>query len=316
MARGACAGFEVRSTLPFATLRSGSGTPLEVVHDPAAEAWSGEPILAWRARPDNPFEGRLHRDGDTFGFWASDAGWYAVDPTRPAIAIADATLSQRRELRLFGVPASICALVAGDLSVHAAAVEVHGQAVLLGGPSRSGKTTLAAAIARAGHRLLAEDTTRCTLRNGPHVYPGPAALRLRADVASWAAMPGTRLDSLDTGRVPVVIPEPDRGTGDPVPLRAIVLLHEGVGVGLERVSPISAARDLFALTFHLPDRGSRAAVFERLVDLVTAVEVFDLRRPKTPEAVPAVVARLEALVGESPSSAPAAAWQDVPRGIG
>ena len=53
----------------------------------------------------------------------------------------------------------LCFRARGDTALHAAAVEVDGQAVVLGAPGTFGKTTLAAAFHAAGHRLLSEDTT-------------------------------------------------------------------------------------------------------------------------------------------------------------
>jgi hypothetical protein len=191
-ALGSCAGFEVHSRLPFLTLRNGAGTPLHVAMD-VELAPSGETLIMWPPREGNPFHGQLLRDGDRYAFWASDAGWYAVDPRGPSITVGAGDDGLRRELRMFGVPTALCALERGDISVHAAAVEVGGQGVLLAGPSRFGKTTLAAAFARAGHRLLSEDTTVCTSRYGPAIFPGPAAVRLRKDVAASIALPGVTI---------------------------------------------------------------------------------------------------------------------------
>jgi hypothetical protein len=184
-------GYEVRSTLPFQTLRAGGGTPL-YVEERTDLAGDGELIQTWMARPGNPFHGRLLKDGSQFAFWASDAGWFVIDPALPSITITAGTNSLHRELRLFGVPTAICAFDRGDISIHASAVEVLGHGVLLAGPSRYGKTTLAAAFAQAGHRLLTEDSTRCSTDGGPAILPGPAAIRLRPDVASWLTIPGTR----------------------------------------------------------------------------------------------------------------------------
>lgn len=291
--RGSCVGYEVRSDLAFRTLRTGGGQPLTVTQAPDLAA-SGDVLATWHARPGNPFHGRLVQDGSRYGFWASDAGWYIVDPQVPAITMSVDGDPLTRELRLFGVPTSLCVLDRGDISVHAAAVEVDGQAILFAGPSRFGKTTLAAAFATRGHRLLSEDTSYCTTRHGPAVFPGPAAVRLRADVAGALALPGVSVAIEREDRVQLVLDPASRGSGGPVPLRAILLLrHVADAPSLSSVRAEDAIRDLWALTFKLPTDLSTAACFERLTDLVNGVECLDLRRPLTLDQLPTVLDLVE-----------------------
>ena len=294
LALGSSCGFQVHSNLPFLTLRSGSGTPLQVaeVADPAP---SGETLITWPERPDHPFHGRLLRDGDNYAFWASDAGWFLVDPRTPSIGVeGGAADGLRRELRLFGVPTALCVLERGDLSIHAAAVEIDGHGVLLAGPSRFGKTTLAAAFARAGHRLLAEDTTTCTTRYGPALFPGPAAVRLRRDVADQVGPAGQIVAGDQGDRVRTVLEPTTRGDGSPVSLRTILLLRDQTSAPeLSPVRVASAIRDVWALTFKLPTEASQSSCFERITDLVSGVATFDLRRPLTVQDLPTVVGLVE-----------------------
>lgn len=294
---GSCSGFAVRSHVPFETLRSGGGALLHVAEGGLEEP-TGKVLVTWPVRPDNPFHGRLLRDGDRYAFWASDAGWFVIDPQAPSITVSAGGDALRREMRLFGVPTAICVLERGDVSIHAAAVDVGGHGVLLAGPSRFGKTTLAAAFARAGHRLLAEDTAVCTSRLGPAVFPGPAAVRLRADVASSLDLPGRRAHADDDGRVRIVLDEGVRGSGDPVPLRAILFLRHGTDApALAPADPATAIRDVLALTLRLPTDVSQAACFERVTDLVTGVECLDLQRRLTMDELPLVIGMVERAVG-------------------
>ncbi|MBN2307433.1 MAG: hypothetical protein JXR94_00590 [Candidatus Hydrogenedentes bacterium] len=62
--------------------------------------------------------------------------------------------------------------------VHASAVACHGNAALFIGPSTSGKTTLAVALARAGFQLLADDTTPIHLDTAA-VWPFRTGMTLR-----------------------------------------------------------------------------------------------------------------------------------------
>jgi hypothetical protein len=290
---GSSSGYGIRSVVPFMTLRNGGAAPLliEEVPSPGEE---GDLLIEWRPRPGNPFHGRLYRDGTRYAFWTSDGGWYLIDPRVPTIGVTDTDDPLRRELRLFGIPISICAFEAGDVSLHASAVEIHGQAVLFGAPSMYGKTTLAATFARAGHRLLTEDTTRCRLGPEPAVYPGPAAVRLRADIARLLDVPGTRQVSARDGRVTLAFDSALRGNGDPVPLRAIFILQASAqGVKLERIPAAQAARDLFALAFRLPTAEARAACFIRIAELAGRVETLELRRTLTLESLDEIVTHVE-----------------------
>jgi hypothetical protein len=295
--QGTCVGFEIRSDLPFATVRRGGGTPLVVTHGDHPPV-DGKPLMTWRPKPGNPFEGRLVAMGSRLAFWASDAGWYVIDPGVPSIAMESGPLSLRRELRLFGVPTTICSLERGDLSIHAASVDVGGRAVLLAGPSRYGKTTLAGAFARAGHRLLSEDSTRCAPGPPPLAFPGPAAIRLRPDVATALAIRGARIVAGDDGRVPLLLDPATRGSGDGLPIGAVLILRQAADrVALRPLPAANAIRDLLALTFHLPSSTSQGESFGRIADLAAAVPAFDLYRPMTIESLGEVVALVEDLVG-------------------
>jgi hypothetical protein len=297
--QGSSSGYEIRSRIRFRTLRDrNGGLPLHVRHE-VGLAPDGELIAEWLPRPGNPFHGRLVQSDRTFAFWANDAGWYVVDPAEPSVTIAPPAdgLTLTAEVRMFGVPSSLIALERGDLSMHAAAVEIAGQAVLLAGPSRYGKTTLAAAFATAGHRLLTEDMTRCTMVGGASVFPGPAVMRLRPDVAEGFRVPLESHAVTERERVFVILGGSLRGSGAAVPLAAILFLRQGEErLELEPVSTVDAIRDLWTLTFSLPTDASRAAVFERVTDLVAHVPVLDLRRELRLETLPEVVLLVEQFV--------------------
>ena len=58
---------------------------------------------------------------------------------------------------LFGTAFALLCYQRGWLPVHAGAVAIGGRALLLAGASGAGKSTLVAALARRGHRILADD---------------------------------------------------------------------------------------------------------------------------------------------------------------
>ena len=83
----------------------------------------------------------------------------------------------------------------GVLPLHAAAVEVDGRTVLLAGPSGVGKSTLAAAFLRRGHRILSDDVAPLAV-NGPDglILPSLRRIRLWRDSAEQAAWPVDTLE--------------------------------------------------------------------------------------------------------------------------
>ena len=68
--------------------------------------------------------------------------------------------------------------------LHASVVEINGKAIAFLGVKRSGKSTTAAAFARLGYRVLADDLAVITEFNGNfYVEPGYSKLRLRTKTA-------------------------------------------------------------------------------------------------------------------------------------
>lgn len=122
-------------------------------------------------------------------------------------------------------------------------------------------------------------------------------LRIRPDVADDLELRDAQRVRHDGTRVHLALAAHRRGTCDPVPLRAIVLLREGDGPPtLVSVKPAQALRDLWELNFRFSGATAFAGSFEALADLVRLTTVWDLFRPlrldKLDETVKAVVARV------------------------
>jgi hypothetical protein len=279
---GSCFGFTVQSSLHFELTRRGPGTPLRVIEtDGAAPQEVGDLVREWGSQPGETLTTRLYATPNVDHFWLEEVGWFEIDSRLPSIDIPrlppNFGTASWRESILWGVPAAVCAVRRGLVSMHAASVEVDGVGLLLAGPGTFGKTTLSGAFLRAGHRLLSDDMACCRLSPEPVVFPGPTLLRLRRDVFDRLDFPGTNTVREFGRKVGIVLNESQRGGSEPVPLGGIVLLKKSSGEpALTRAANPEALRDLFVLSFKgVLDAGKS---FEDLALLVSQVPVWYLER--------------------------------------
>jgi hypothetical protein len=293
-----CQGFTINSGYDFRFTRPGvSRDQLSVVPMQGDPPSTDQPqILDWQT--ENGVVARLFGGGRIFTFWSESVGWFRIAPFDGTIEIPEVTTDPlRRETQLWGVPTMLAFTRRGDLSFHAAAIDVDGGAVLVAAPGRFGKTTLSVAFHRAGHRLLSEDLSRVQLDPEPFVMPGPAIARVRVDTFGGAAPAGMSVASIAPDRVELVIDEDRRGDAAPVPVRAVVLLRESTGDGIElaRAATMDAIRDLWALAFRLPQSEDRSRTFQQVAEFADRVPVWNLSRPLTMSGLPDVVARVAGL---------------------
>ena len=239
------------------------------------------PLSEWKLQGSNlDVTAKLYGVDNTYSYWISDAGWYHIDPSGRTIRIPEGGDEIIREHRLWGLPTLLCAMQRGDFFLHAAAVEVDRGAVLLAAPGRYGKTTLAMAFHREGHRVLSEDSACCRLTPSPVLLPGPAMLRIRPDMFDGHAPAGTHVVKVNEERIYLALDKNRRGSDDPVPIRAIILLRESANeIHLDRVTAQKSLPDLWALSFRLPNDAARAQSFTQLTGLASRVPIWNLYRP-------------------------------------
>ena len=279
---GTIHGFDVTTAVPcrFLRKRGGAVATLELREAEPPSSSVGDVLLEWTPRPPRDFRATLYADGPGYAFWTDREGWFRVDPAGASVRVSPTDDPIRREERLWGIPATLAYLGRGDLPLHASAVEVDGRALLFAAPGRHGKTTMAAAFHRAGHRVLAEDLACCRPEPEPSVFPGPAVLRLRPDVAEALEIGDVDVIAEEPDRVHCAIAEHRRGDGGAVPLAGIVFLR---GSDAERptLAPRahgSAIPDLWAFSLNLPDDEDRARCFRGVATLAHRVPIWDLER--------------------------------------
>ena len=187
----------------------------------------------------------------------------------------------------------------GEAIYHGAAVATPAGALACLGAAGRGKSTLAAAVARAGHAFLADDAVWARPAGGHiEVVPGAPALRLWED--SRAALvpriaPAAPLHFTSKHRLAAAprLPHADR----PAPLRAIYLLGEGASASVT-IARTSAREALLALLAHafvidIADRDLVARHFATTARIANAVPCFQLDYPRRYETLEPLIATLE-----------------------
>lgn len=86
------------------------------------------------------------------------------------------------------------------LFVHAAAVAWRGRVITIPGRTHSGKSTLSAALLRAGARYCSDEFTVLDAHGRVHAFPRPLQLRTRGGVR---VIPAKHLAVVDEGSLPL-----------------------------------------------------------------------------------------------------------------
>jgi hypothetical protein len=188
----------------------------------------------------------------------------------------------------------------GGLFLHGSAVSINGRAVAFLGQSRSGKTTLAGAFAKAGHPFLTEDVIDLARSAGEYqVQPKPSGLRLFSDsaafllgdVADWADEDEKR--SVSGGSA---LPFCDHAT----PIAALFVLGDDptADFAIERLAPPSAVSQLMphAFVLDVEDKARLRDHFGRIVALSLDVACYSLDYLRDYSQLPRVMAAIAAIL--------------------
>jgi len=128
-------------------------------------------------------------------------------------------------------------IMSGSILLHATAVAIEGQAVLLRGPSGSGKSDLALRLIDAGARLIADDQSELWRRGDVLFVRAPATIAGLFEVRGLGIL---RLDALTEARVGLIadLVAADRIERLP-PRRTGAIL--GIAVPLIEIAPFEAS---------------------------------------------------------------------------
>jgi ABC-type dipeptide/oligopeptide/nickel transport system ATPase component len=172
-------------------------------------------------------------------------------------------------------------LLRGTHALHASAVSVDGHGIAIVGAAGYGKSTTAAAFAKLGYSVMAEDVAALGREHGKFVvHPAYPCIRL------WPESVNALFGAPDA--LPPLTPNWDKRylelEGDryrfqsaPLPLGAIYLLSErqddASSPRIEAIAPKAGMLELIANAYapHMKDRAARAQEFELLRKVVAEV---------------------------------------------
>jgi hypothetical protein len=181
---------------------------------------------------------------------------------------------------------------------HATVMQAGDGAAAFLGDCGYGKSTLAAAFLRAGHRLLTDDLLVVQPRpDGVLAFPGPPRIKLFPEAARTflGEVSGPPMNGLTPKQV---IPlGPERSVSSPLPLRAFYVLRPPADqlrrrrITLRRLSARHAVLRLLANTFNaaVRDPGRLARQLAAASHLAAAVPVKSLSYPRDLSQLPLVV---------------------------
>lgn len=198
---------------------------------------------------------------------------------------------------------------AGKVVLHGSAITTSGYALGFAGPSGRGKSTLAAAFARAGYPFLTDDGLLIEPRGDAYVaMPSFPQLRLWDD-SNEAVLggPGAGAPSDDQEKRGIAASAEMPHETQPAGLRAIYLLGPGEAesVAIEALAPPAAFNQLLHHSFIL-DVENRARMrlnWNQIAEMAAKIPCFTLDYPRRYEAFPGV---LEAILDHAQNGVGAA----------
>lgn len=221
-------GGRLRSPLALDGLRPlpPEGAPhwrLRIDGAPPAPAPAGAPAAEWS---DGDLRVRLARVPAGWRLAYDDTGTYDVsaDGARWTWHPGPRAPRELVQADLLGRVLALALAARGALPLHGAAVTVGGRGIVLLGPKHAGKSTLAAALAAGGARLVADDMAAVDGGAAPRLLPGAPLLRLWHDAADHLRAAGLGGVPIQGTKQTLADLPPERVEPRPAPLDALYLL--------------------------------------------------------------------------------------------
>jgi hypothetical protein len=147
----------------------------------------------------------------------------------------------------------------GRLVLHASAVVIGGCAVAFAGSHGRGKSSLALALYRMGHQLIADDITSIEyLGDVPIVFPAYPQINVWPETLTALSCDPMRVQKIEPGYEKRSFPIPRGFSADPANLTHIYILDEGETTGVQSLPPRVALAELVRHSYHFKYYGESA----------------------------------------------------------
>ena len=276
----------IASDVLLPELPAGDGEPdVEIRIESLPDAWPGEDSWSVVAAP-----------GEAHG-WAPGAGAFRVSGGRE-ILLDPIPGADDRAVRMAIVGPLFGVILAqrGRFVLHASAVSMNGRAVAFTGPSGRGKSTLVAALARAGYPLIADDLTVIDCSGpAPVVKPGFPRVKLWPDSAAALEHDVDALPLIHPERTKRSLSMPPIQAAD-VPLSRCYLIEDAEHESVQELSGSECVLALVGLTYQaswMHETGVSGTNLPHCGALARSGVVRRLRRRRSFAALPDVIRFIE-----------------------
>lgn len=185
-----------------------------------------------------------------------------------------------------GWAVTLAMLQRGDLSLHAATVEIGGETIAIAGHRGAGKSTTSMGLRKRGHTLLIDDVTLIHFRDGEAwTIPYARNVHLLPDAAEAVGLDFDALPMLAGGRAKVAF-RAEEPIEEPRRIDRIIVLAPGPAVTEVTLTEARGGQRLAALIGHTRRDGIAPLVlgqsdyFGLLAQLANSTPVHVLRRPR------------------------------------
>jgi hypothetical protein len=208
------------------------------------------------------------------------------------------------ELFVAGPALAVALHQRGGLVLHATAVAIGDRALAILGEKGAGKSTLAAALTRRGHRLLSDDVVVIAERDGrPVALAGTATLKIQPEAAQALGVDPSRLALLHPNAEKRSWPgaADDRAPPPSTPLATLLVAAPGPGPSIAPLDGPATFLELVRHTYgarydYMQRSGGSARHFAQVAALVLAVRAFRLVRGDDLARLAETAERVETLV--------------------
>lgn len=172
----------------------------------------------------------------------------------------------------------------GLLVLHASAVSIGDRASVFLGGKTWGKSTLAACLASRGNDVVADDVVAVDTSGRPRVFPGVPQLKLWPTAAEALGLDPHRLPRSQPGLEKRAYRIHERFARDAVELERVYVLDVGDRLQIDSLDRREAFTELVSHSYFvkfLAGFGTSIIHFKQCTELVKAVPVFRIIRPRT-----------------------------------